>query len=275
MEYQKRNVGIYLLTNIINNKIYVGKSQNLSRRTSDYRFVNKKWFGWNSLIVKAIKKYGWENFKVDILESFTELDDKRLLDKEADWIMKLNSTNREIGYNLCVRSTSRFGFKMSQETRKKISRSLKEHYKNNPNPLRGRARTQEVKDKISKHHKENKISVGEKNPIFGIKRSNETKQKISQTRIEKNIGAGDRNPFWGKKHTEETRQKMREGSKNKTNETLRKPVLQIDKDSGEVIREWVSSAEVGRVLGLHSSNISGVCRGKMKTYKGFVWRFKN
>lgn len=48
---------IYKTTNLINNKIYVGKD---SHNDSNY-------FGSGTILVKAIKKYGKENFKKEIL----------------------------------------------------------------------------------------------------------------------------------------------------------------------------------------------------------------
>lgn len=52
-----------------------------------------------------------------------------------------------------------------------------------------------------------------------------------------------------------------------------KPVLQLTK-SGEFVKEWSSAREVMRVLGYSNSNISACCLGKLKTYKGFIWKFK-
>lgn len=52
-----------------------------------------------------------------------------------------------------------------------------------------------------------------------------------------------------------------------------KPILQYLK-SGEFIREWQSSAEVERVLGIHNTNIISCCKGKRKYAGSFIWRYK-
>lgn len=51
-----------------------------------------------------------------------------------------------------------------------------------------------------------------------------------------------------------------------------KPVLQYTID-GKFVREWKSTAECGR-NGFIQSSISACCRGKLKTYKGFIWKYK-
>lgn len=54
---------IYKIVNIITNKIYVGQTYNLYNRLKSHKACRDK----NTLIVKSIIKYGWENHKVEIL----------------------------------------------------------------------------------------------------------------------------------------------------------------------------------------------------------------
>jgi group I intron endonuclease len=79
---------VYRVTNLINGKIYVGKSKN----------NDPKYFGSGPLIKNAILKYGLENFRKDILCECNTLSD--LNEREVFWIEKLNTTNRAVGYNL-------------------------------------------------------------------------------------------------------------------------------------------------------------------------------
>ena len=51
-----------------------------------------------------------------------------------------------------------------------------------------------------------------------------------------------------------------------------KPVLQYTLD-GEFVREWPSTMECGR-NGFNQGNIWMCCQGKLKKYKGFIWRYK-
>jgi len=50
---------IYKTTNILNNKIYIGKKESSS-------FV-ETYYGSGTVLKQAIKKYGQENFKIEIL----------------------------------------------------------------------------------------------------------------------------------------------------------------------------------------------------------------
>ena len=63
------------------------------------------------------------------------------------------------------------------------------------------------------------------------------------------------------------------GTRNERSaKTQSKPVLQLSLD-GELIREWSSTAEVGR-NGFESSAVCNCCNGKRKTHKGFRWEYK-
>lgn len=88
---------IYKTTNLINGKIYIGKTT----RTCEYSKEN--YMGSGTYIQMAFKKYGKENFKKEILEY---ADNKEHLSKiEADYIREYNSADMAIGYNLITDST--------------------------------------------------------------------------------------------------------------------------------------------------------------------------
>ena len=91
----------------------------------------------------------------------------------------------------------------------------------------------------------------------GKQLSKDTKDKISKA------FKGENHPMYGKHHTEETRQKLKELSNSIK-------VVQLDKDYN-VIKVWDSAKEVERETGYYNTNVNGCCRGKIKTYKGFIW----
>lgn len=65
---------IYKITNILNEKIYVGQS----------KYKNPNYYGTGTLISKAIQKHGKESFKKEVLET---IEDESLLDeREIFWI---------------------------------------------------------------------------------------------------------------------------------------------------------------------------------------------
>lgn len=84
---------IYKTTNLINGKIYVGKSER-NRQT---------YLGSGKILKQAIKKYGKENFSREILETCS--DKIELAKREIYWIDKLDSRNNKIGYNIAEGGT--------------------------------------------------------------------------------------------------------------------------------------------------------------------------
>lgn len=65
---------IYKITNNINNKIYIGKSKNPYKRFSTHKTLAIKYKGLYECtkLYRSIRKYGKENFSLEILESFQD-----------------------------------------------------------------------------------------------------------------------------------------------------------------------------------------------------------
>lgn len=110
---------IYKITCLINGKLYVGQTrQKLSRRITQHKYDSKK----GSLgIGAAIRKYGWENFSAEVIESCPV---EQLNERELFWIAALN-TKASNGYNLTDGGDGGKGFSPSPETRAKLSVALK------------------------------------------------------------------------------------------------------------------------------------------------------
>jgi group I intron endonuclease len=120
--------GIYKLTCRDTGKIYVGKAINLFKRLKRHKNNENKLIG-KCYFENVIKKYGWASFDVEILETFDNFDMKndnlKILEKEANYIKLFDSTNPNIGYNLCKYSNDRTGVLCSAETKLKISQANK------------------------------------------------------------------------------------------------------------------------------------------------------
>ena len=272
---------IYLRTNTVNGKQYVGQTVNIRKR-------EKQWNSIGHYAGKAIdaarKKYGIEAFDFEIL---MECKDEELNQWEMYYIEKLN-TKVPYGYNMTDGGDGKNGCPVSEETRKRLSESHKgkqtwckgrhpseETRKKMSKAQKGRKHTEESKKKISESRK------GEKHWLYGKHPSEETIKKLSEAR------KGEKNHFYGKHHTQESKEKMSESLKGrkqseetklKRNEKLRngkcsKPVLQINKNTNEVIAEFPSMHQVQRELGFLQGNIGSCCRGERTSAYGFKWRF--
>lgn len=144
----KNNCGIYTLE--INNKFYVGSSNNLKHRFIVHRSHLIRNIHCNKYLQRSYNKY--KNFKFEILEICNE---EFLLTQEQYWINMLGTLNKNFGYNLSPIAGTTRGIKYSQEIRNKMSNSKKgkrfteNHKKNIGLSNKGRIVTQITREKIS------------------------------------------------------------------------------------------------------------------------------
>ena len=116
----KKKCGIYLWTNTLTNDTYVGRSIDLGRRFSYYfnQLIIKN--AGYSLICRALVKYGYENFKLEILE-FCTVDE--IVQREQFWIDELKPT-----YNLVTVVDGKYTYRHTEESKEKMSASQKERF---------------------------------------------------------------------------------------------------------------------------------------------------
>ena len=83
---------IYKITNLINNKIYIG----ITKRNPKIRF-NEHFSNKNELLYKAKEKYGKDNFLLEIIESNVSED---MIDEKERYYIQLYKSLVPDGYNL-------------------------------------------------------------------------------------------------------------------------------------------------------------------------------
>lgn len=90
-------IGIYKITNNINNKIYIGQSNNIEKRFLQHKSPTAKHHFPHMPLYSAIEKYGVDNFTFEIVEecSLEELDSR-----EQYWIGYYHSLVEDNGYNI-------------------------------------------------------------------------------------------------------------------------------------------------------------------------------
>lgn len=116
---------VYKLTNKINNKIYIGKSNNPEARfkrhikaASNVPFILHK----DTLYIhRAINYHGVNNFALEVIENCTS--DKEAFEREIFWIKHYGSNIKNKGYNLNEGGLG--GGAPNDEVKTKISNTLK------------------------------------------------------------------------------------------------------------------------------------------------------
>ena len=89
---------IYKITNTVNGKIYVGKTEETVERRFYEHKLSVKTGKKQSKLYSAMKHYGVDNFIVEEIDSAS--DSEELCKKEIAWIKKLNSRDSNVGYNV-------------------------------------------------------------------------------------------------------------------------------------------------------------------------------
>lgn len=226
---------IYQTTNLINDKIYIGR--HTTKRPND------SYLGSGKLLIEDIKKFGSKNFKKDILFIFDNPEEMILKEKE---IVNEEFVNREDTYNIALAVTTRgfLGHTHSEESKQKIreKRALQVFSEDTIKKLcefqstrTRQPHKQEAKDKISKAHK------GKKCPP----RTKDHCEKLS-------------NALKGRKITREQQLKLAEGRKDsiKCKEVLKKmaDINRGKKRPPEVI-ETIRKSKVLKKLNAILSNL--------------------
>lgn len=94
---------IYRYVNKLNGKIYVGQTNNLDNKKREHKSdsYNPKSPGYNLPIHCAIRKYGLENFKLEVLERIDDCECQEYIDdREIFYIKECHSKVNEWGYNI-------------------------------------------------------------------------------------------------------------------------------------------------------------------------------
>ena len=94
---------IYKYTNLINNKKYIGQTNNFKRRVREHKSCsfNPKSVNYDDKIHQAIRKHGYDNFKIEVVEIINDVLDYELVnEREQYWIKEEQSLLTQWGYNV-------------------------------------------------------------------------------------------------------------------------------------------------------------------------------
>lgn len=275
----KNICGIYSITNILNNKIYIGYSTNCYYRFAKHKSLLCKNNHHNIHLQNAWNKYGIKNFEFAIID---EYDEDLLPSMENWWSNQLNVHNRLYGYNISL--TSPLGkIRLSKETIKKISSAntgkvCTQETKNKLSQFNlGKVLSEETKTKLKNNKKNKKVDVYDNLGNFIITynsiRSASRNLKVDNKNISKCIH-GDYNLLKNKifkYHGEDlTLDEITKRNKNSL-ESKKIKVIGYRKD-GSLIGKYDSCYQAGKENNLDSYKISLCIKNKQKTVKGTIWR---
>lgn len=226
----KRGI-IYKITNLINGKIYIGQTiQKFSKRIKDYKGDYKR---YNYGIHAAIRKYGFDNFKFEILHT-PKID--KLDFYERYLILKLKANDREFGYNIADGGNS--NRVVSEETKLKIKLTRSKLPKPN----------QHIKGKsLSEKHRE---ALKVPKTLTNLQRK-QNSERISLLHKGKNL-------------KQEHKDKIAESHKKKISQFTLEDIF---------IKNWDSISEAALGVGVDISSLSGCLNFKQKTCAKSKWKY--
>ena len=279
---------IYKITNLINNKIYIGQTRfNVETRFKQHLYeANKGELQYP--LYKAIRKYGENNFKLEIIE---EVEDEQLNEKEQYWIKYYNSyIKNNKGYN-CT-----YGGEGNITIDKIEVYELWDHGLS----------IQEIANQL-KHDRSAIRKILQTYQNYSVEKSNIRGDKIQaknrfQTINQYDLQGNFLNSFYNMYEAERQtgisskgiwnavhlRQRTCSGYQwrfdndtehpvvDLSNQKVRKykqEVQQINIDTNQIVGIYESVAEASRQTNISDGQIRKVCQGKGKTAGGYKWQY--
>lgn len=226
---------IYLLTNLVNGKIYVGQTRcakgGYLGRWKDHVYVAEREDEPRWYIDRAIKKHGKDNFNIELLECSDFYDIASCVDwmdeRESFYIKKFNT--KIDGYNLTDGGRGNRGWKMPESQR--MAQSIR--MKGLPGFATGVSKTEDWKKKHSK-----------------LMKTILTKEWIGK------MQAGS----------------LSKDALKRRGDSIRKPVLQYSID-GLFLKKFDGIITAAAETGICRSRIGLNCNKKVYSAGGFIWEF--
>jgi len=216
---------VYLITNRINGKVYVGKTT-LSLEQRWKQHLDNAKYGRDFYFYNAIRKYGSSAFELQVVAQTETSED--LAQLEMQIIQQYQSFNRDKGYNSTLGGE---GEVPNAVTRLKMSEARKVWHENNQHPFLGKHHSESSIAKLKKSRSKYTVTTSR----LGIPRntplSEETKRNMSeaakrrgfcQDNIEKmrHANRGRKRVF-----SAESRLKMSEAAKSRKNKQISSTIM--------------------------------------------------
>ena len=208
---------VYLITNLINGKKYVGKTvHTLSDRWSQHKYAARR-DRKHSHLHSAMRRYGIGAFRAEVICTCSA--EKELFRQERYFIKRYGTKNRRHGYNLTDGGEiGPVGMVHSKESRRKMSKSHsgKNHH------FFGKHHSEETRDKIARSNTGKTATQAARNKMSRTRRGvsktaahrrklaiNLKKARAAQKAANAYSHISGKNHHWfGKRHIATTRAKM-------------------------------------------------------------------
>lgn len=222
---------IYLTTNLINGKKYIGQKKGYS----------DTYLGSGKILKLAIKKYGRKNFQREILDYAYSKEELNL--KEDYYIHKYNAHHSNEFYNISSSYTPNVWEDKTEEEKQELVKRIRRAH------LKGNYQTEQFRQKMSQ------VTSGKNNGMFGRKHTEKSKKKMSDN--SKGLTSGKSNGMFGKK-----------GCKAINGVHV---YMYEDKSKIHLIKEFISVREFQKYFGIigHKGLDDAVRNNKI--YKGYYW----
>lgn len=264
-------IGIYKITNKINNKSYIGQSIHVEERWKEHIEKNNN----KSLIHLAIIKYGVENFSFEILEQCSQ---QELNDREIYWIDKYDTYQN--GYNLTLGGESGRKYDVNEilETFNKTQSLFKTaniigcHITTVRNVCRGLGINLSYLQEAKPVEKIDPITLNIIQEYYSISEA-ALDMNVTHSAIKRAVEGQNQSCqgyFWRYKGDIDKKFSIKEEVKK-----AKTKINQIDLETGQIIATYDSQADALRALNKNpkSGGISSVCRGNKKSAYGYFWQY--
>lgn len=242
--------GIYKITNKINNKVYIGQSNNIKERIKVHKSSLRGGYHHNSYLQRSWNKYGEENFVFEILE-LCELE--IIDDREKHWISLYDSTSEQNGYNF--ESGGNANKIISEKSIEKMRQAKIGRFKGEDNP--------NSKQVICLETMVIYVSVAEASKDIGCHFND-----ISQCCRGKSNTSHNLHWMFYDEYKLKTKEEIRYTLSKKPNNLNSKIICTTTNEIFENLDEVISRHD-----NLIKSNIIACCRGRRKRTGGLEWKY--
>jgi group I intron endonuclease len=246
--------GIYKITNLTNQRLYVGSSVNTNKRWNVHLYRLRKGTHHNQFLLADFRKCGESSFSFETIEKCSI---EQLVAKEQALLDMVYDKQKKC-YNLRPIAESNYGRKASNETKLKMSIA---HKGRKPALQTIKASIERTKGKTLEE-------------IYGFEKAINMKKIMSK---------------YQQNRPSKHKQKLSEGAKNKWQNSVyrekmskahqkpclkrRKQIIQFTLDNKKV-GVYLGAVEASKMTGVNAGTIRQVALGTKKTAGGFLWKYE-